>query len=141
MNKKILWLALLFVNVRGEADPLHCNIQAPIAILINADNGKILYAKNADTLCYPASTTKIATALYALHQKGHNLEEKGSSSFESLATVSSPIRRTSGKHPSYRLEFGGTHMGIKVGEELSLKTLLYGLLLQSGNDAANVLAE
>jgi D-alanyl-D-alanine carboxypeptidase (penicillin-binding protein 5/6) len=62
-------------------------------------------------------------------------------SYDAVAAVTPSIRRHSGKHPSYRLEFGGTHMWLKAGEELSLRTLLYGLMLNSGNDAANALAE
>src|SRR5690606_37302020 len=43
--------------------------------------------------------------------------------------------------PSYWDEWDGTKMGIKIGEQFSMETLLYGLMMLSGNDAANVLAE
>lgn len=122
------------------ATSLSLDVSAPIALLINAENGKVLFSKNAETPCHPASTTKIATALYALHRKKDSLHEKFVVSSEAVGVVSSPLRRN-GKHPSYRLEFGGTLMGLKVGEEVSLASLLYGLMLPSGNDAANVIAE
>jgi D-alanyl-D-alanine carboxypeptidase (penicillin-binding protein 5/6) len=120
---------------------LPCEVSAPIAVLINADTGKVLFEKNGNAICFPASTTKLATALFALHKNTKGLQEPVEASKEALATVSSYLRRESGKHPSYRLEFGGTHMGIKVGEVLDMLTLLYGTMLPSGNDAANVVAE
>ncbi len=134
-------LFLIFFPKLEASKPLNCEVAAPIAVLINAENGKILFAKNAKTICYPASTTKLATALYVLHKHEGSLDQRITASHDALATVSTALRRSSGKHPSYRLEFGGTHMGIKVGEELDKRTLLYGLMLASGNDAANVLAE
>jgi D-alanyl-D-alanine carboxypeptidase (penicillin-binding protein 5/6) len=124
-----------------KAAPLPCEVTAPVALLINAENGKVLFAKNADTLCYPASTTKIATALYALHRKEDQMQQKIIASADAVGSVSPAVRRNSGKHPSYRLEFGGTHIGLKVGEEMSFESLMHGLLLTSGNDAANVIAE
>jgi len=128
----------LLKNVEGG---LQANISAPSAVLINADTGAVLYEKEAHTVSYPASITKIATALYALQQKGDSLEEMVTASSEAISAVSPQVRRLSSKHPPYRLEFGGTHMGIKAGEELSFRALLYGLMLPSGNDAANVIAE
>jgi D-alanyl-D-alanine carboxypeptidase (penicillin-binding protein 5/6) len=124
---------------KGESACLQCELSAPSAVLMNAETGKVLFAKNADVPCYPASTTKMATALYALHQKKDCLQQKIVASKEALMTVSPSVRKRS--HPSYRLEFGGTHIGIKAGEELDYQTLLYGLMLSSGNDAANVIAE
>jgi serine-type D-Ala-D-Ala carboxypeptidase (penicillin-binding protein 5/6) len=124
-----------------SAQPLKCDVSAPIAILINADNGKVLFSKNAETPCHPASTTKIATALYVLLKDTCGFEQKIKASHDAVSIVSQSERRNSGLHPSYRLEYGGTHMGIRLGEELDVKSLLYGLMLSSGNDAANVLAE
>ena len=100
-----------------------------------------LFSKNADSVFYPASTTKAATALYALHRKRESLDQLVTISQDAVACVSIPMRRSSGKHPSYRLEFGGTHMGLKAGEQVDLKTLLYGLMLPSANDGANAIAE
>ncbi|MBM3207499.1 MAG: D-alanyl-D-alanine carboxypeptidase [Chlamydiae bacterium] len=122
------------------AGSLKCDITAPIAILINAENGNVLYEKNARIKTYPASTTKVATALYGLKLKNQSLHNLVQVSHNSVAAVSPSIRR-SGKHPSYRLEFGGSHMSLKAGEILDFKSLIYGLMVCSGNDAANAIAE
>ncbi|GAG03530.1 unnamed protein product, partial [marine sediment metagenome] len=59
-----------------------------------------------------------------------------------VAIVKGSARKSaSSNHPPYRLEYGGTSVGLKVGEKMSLYNLLVALLLCSGNDAANVLAE
>lgn len=125
-----------------QASPLKVDVSAKGAILINAENGVVLWEKNARVPFYPASTTKMITALYALEKKGMALEDLVIASYDAVATVHPHIRRAdNGQHPPYRLEFGGTHMGIKVGETLSLRTLMYGLMLTSANDAANVIAQ
>ncbi len=115
------------------------DVSAQSAILMNAETGAVLFEKNAHTPMYPASTTKVFTAVYALQKKGHALDEMVTASHDAVVCVHPHIRRAS--HPAYRLEFGGTHMGIKVGEVLPFRTLIYGLMLNSGNDAANVIAE
>lgn len=82
------------------------------------------------------------TALYAAEKKGYALDEMVTASYDAVSTVAPGVRRAgNGAHPPYRLEFGGTHMGIKAGETLPLKVLMYGLMLTSGNDAANVIAQ
>lgn len=125
-----------------SAKHLHCDVPAPTAILINADTGVVLFEKNAHTPTYPASTTKVATALYALNEMGNSsLDEHIKASHEAVSAVTPATRRNSGKHPSYRLEFGGTHMGLKFGEIMTFRSLMYGLMLVSGNDAANAIAE
>ncbi len=122
--------------------PLKVEVSAKAAILINSETGAILFEKNAYQPLYPASITKISTAMYALEKQGPNLEEPVMASADAVAAVHAHVRRADdGKHPSYRLEFGGSHMGIKLGEVLSFRVLLYGLMLSSGNDAANVIAE
>lgn len=142
--KKFFFLAGLigvFLPTYVIGQPLFCDLTAETAFLINADTGKVLFSKNADAVFYPASTTKTATLLYALHRKKDHLDDLVTVSHNAVACVSIPMRRTSGKHPSYRLEYGGTHMGLKVGEQVDLRTLLYGLMLPSANDGANVIAE
>lgn len=99
------------------------NIQATAAILADPESGMILYEKNAREKRYPASTTKIMTALLVLeHCKDLNatvevLEED----FENM-------------------EFGASTAGFKAGEIVPIIDLLYGLMLPSGNEAANILA-
>ena len=125
-----------------SAEKLRVDVSAPSAILINAETGAVLFEKGAHQPSYPASITKIATALYALEKKGEQLHAQAVASHDCVATVAPAIRQSPHyNHPPYRLEVGGSHIGIQVGEVLSLKTLLYGLLLSSGNDAANVIAE
>lgn len=122
-----------------EAKPLNLTVTADSAILINADTGAVLYEKNAHKLQYPASTTKIATAMYAM-KLGVDLDHKIPAEHDALAWVSDEEMRRAKYNPPYRLTPGGTHMGIKKGEILSEKDLLYGLMIVSANDAANVIA-
>lgn len=121
--KKILalfvFILILFSFSNTFAAP---TISAPSAILIDYDSGKVLFEKNADEKMFPASTTKIMTALLVL--------EKGK--LDDIVTISSA---------SVAIEMGSSNMGLLVGEEISVKDLLYGLLVYSGNDAANALAE
>src|SRR5262245_48579601 len=104
--------------------PLDLSIQASAAILMNAETGAILYEKNAHSLKYPASVTKIATAAYALKVARNRLDAMVVASSEAIATISSEARKRSNYTvPSYWLEHDTSHMGIKRGEELSLRTL------------------
>ena len=98
-------------------------VQSQNVILIDADTGRVLYGKNENDKAYPASTTKIMTALLALE----NLELD-----EVLTASSSAISLVP---PGY------TNIGIKPGEQLTVRQLLYALMLPSAGDAANVLAE
>jgi D-alanyl-D-alanine carboxypeptidase (penicillin-binding protein 5/6) len=140
---KILSLFLFAVPLLLNAgSPLKAEVSAKGAVLMNAETGAVLWEKNAYSPLYPSSTTKMITALYALEKKGYALDEMVTASYDAVSAVAPHIRRASnGGHPPYRLEFGGTHMGIKAGEALPLRALLYGLMLQSGNDAANVIGE
>ena len=109
--------------------------------MFDADSGAILYEKNSRKLHFPASTRRVATALYALH-KGVDLNNQVTAEQESIASIS-PERKVSGnyKFPSYWVEMRSSHIGIKTGEILSYRDLFYGLMLPSGNDAANVIAQ
>ena len=92
---------------------------AKASILINGDTGEVIYEQNADERLPMASTTKIMTALL-LCEKG-NLEKE--------ITVTDEMLRVE-----------GSSMGLLAGDRVTLHDLLYGLLLASGNDAANVVA-
>ena len=94
-------------------------VSAEAAILMDADSGRILYEKDAHSKRLIASTTKLMTALVALESTPH---------LDKSITVK----------PEYQAE--GSSMYLKVGEELTLEELLYGLLLASGNDAALAIA-
>jgi len=137
-----LLFVLCLLCMELQAKPLTLNVEAEAAILMNADTGVILYEKQAHTLHYPASITKIATASYALKVAGNKLDQIIAADQDSVASISEEARKKS-KYtvPAYWLIPGGSHIGIKKDEELSLKDLLYGTLVASGNDAANVIAQ
>jgi serine-type D-Ala-D-Ala carboxypeptidase (penicillin-binding protein 5/6) len=142
IGSRLVFFCLLTFSSLHASSPLKVEVSAKAAILMNAETGAVLWEKNARMPLYPASTTKMITALYALEKKGHALDELVTASHEAVATVHPNVRRASnGQHPPYRLEFGGTHMGIKAGETLPFRALIYGLMLTSGNDAANVIAQ
>lgn len=90
--------------------------------LFDLDGAQILYAKNIHERLHPASTTKLMTAYLAI--KYGNLS--------AMATVS---------ERALDIDPGSSTCGLKVGDVISLEQLLYGLLMCSGNDAANVIAE
>lgn len=117
----IVCLAIL-LPVRTLADNNNLNINAESAILIDGDTGKVLYEKSAYEKRAPASTTKIMTALLALeHCKPTDVATVTS---EAITSVPS----------GYSTDL------LKMGEELTIKDLLYALLLPSSNESANVLA-
>ncbi|MBQ9604081.1 MAG: D-alanyl-D-alanine carboxypeptidase [Firmicutes bacterium] len=99
------------------------NIQAEAAALIDADTGMLLYGKNADKRMYPASMTKVMTMLVAC--------EKGS--LDDMVTVS--------ENAVNSIPWDSSKADLVAGEEISLRDLLYGLILVSGNDAAVVIAK
>jgi D-alanyl-D-alanine carboxypeptidase len=96
-------------------------VRARAAIVMDATNGNLLFAKNPHLQLPIASTTKIMTALVAL-QLGH-LDDK----------IKVP-------KAAFNYEWDATVMGLKPGEVVTLRDLLYGLLLPSGADAANTIA-
>ncbi|MCD8054411.1 MAG: D-alanyl-D-alanine carboxypeptidase [Lachnospiraceae bacterium] len=98
-------------------------ISSECAILMEARTGSILYAKNAEESCYPASVTKIMAALLTL--ENCSLDE----------TVTFSYRAT------HDLEAGSTHIARTEGEELSVEDCLYAVLLASANEVAQALAE
>lgn len=134
---------MIFFSVNSQlfAKYLEISVNAESAIMINADTGAVLYEKNSQKQQFPASITKIATALYALTVKGDQLDAVIAAKQEAIASVTeSAIRRSEYKLPSYYIEQGSSHIGIKKGEELKFSDLLYGMMLPSANDASNVIA-
>lgn len=139
---KCFLLIIGLSRVEIHAEQLSCEVNAESAILINADTGAILYEKNAHTLQYPASITKIATAAYALKKLGNKLDEMIVADQESIVSISDEKRKNGNySAPAYWLCPGASHIGIKKGEEMSFRDLLYGMMIASGNDAANVIAQ
>lgn len=114
------WALLLVLAclLTGRAEAVE--VSASAAVLMDMDSGRVLYEWNAGTRMLIASTTKILTALVAI--RDGNLSDMVKVSREAAYTE-------------------GSSMYLKEGEELALETLLYGLLLCSGNDAAVAIAE
>ena len=109
--------ALPAVRAEGGGPP---NISAASAVLVDGETGRVLYEKDGHTPRLIASTTKLMTALAAL-ESGHSLEE--------VVTIA----------PQWA-GVEGSSIYLRPGEEITLETLLYGLLLRSGNDAALAIA-
>ena len=99
---------------RLNADMLY----ATSAVAVDASNGRVLFSKEPDRKIYPASTTKVMTALLALE----NLD------MDQEVTVTKSCM------------VGESSIHLEDGEILTVRELLYGLLLKSGNDAAVALA-
>lgn len=93
-------------------------ITAEGVVVYDLESGTTLYGRNTEALLSPASTTKIMTALVALEH--FNLDD-----VVTIATVAN----------------SGAVMGLVPGEQITVENLLYGALIQSGNDAAWAIAE
>ena len=117
--KRIVCLAVAFAIVL--AFPFCASsLSASAAAVINGDTGDILYSHNAGVRLPMASTTKIMTALLMLENCG-NLDREIVATKE-MVTVE------------------GSSMGLLAGDRVSFRALLYGMMLSSGNDAANAAA-
>lgn len=109
---------------------------------MNAKTGKVIYEKNGHKPAYPASTTKIAIALVVLKHYHDCLDNLFTAEREALASISPQAKRQSNyKSPAHWLETDSSIIGIKRGEQLSLYDLLSGMMISSGDDAANVIAQ
>ncbi|MFC1711504.1 D-alanyl-D-alanine carboxypeptidase family protein [Patescibacteria group bacterium] len=108
-------VSLYPVNITGKAPPY---FSAQSAVIVDVPSMTVIFSKNPDTSLLPASTTKIMTALVALdHWQVNNVLE---------------VKNV--------LQVGQT-MKLVEGEKITVENLLYGLLVQSGNDAAYTLAD
>ena len=116
----IVLFAALLPSAAALEDPAP---QAAAAFLADPKSGFVLYEKNADERRYPASTTKIMTALVVLSNVS-DLNQKVTVTEEDFEGVS----------------WDSSKAGFVVGEEVPVIDLLYGLLLPSGNESANTLA-
>lgn len=112
----------IFSISKSLAEPLSSppSVNSETAILMESNSGKVLYAKDAGKEMYPASLTKIATAIYAI-DKGR-LDETVNVSKEAKSIE-------------------GTRVYLEEGEQVTLKKLLQGLLINSGNDAGVAIAQ
>lgn len=130
MKKRVIYAALIIsvlINILcaspafAASEPPH--IISEGAILIDADSGRVLFEQNADNRLYPASTTKIMTAVLALENL--QLDSVAAASYDAVMSIPA----------------GGSNMGIMEGEQLTVEQLLYGMLVASANEACNVVAE
>ena len=103
--------------------PQLADVKCQSYFVYDRTKGEEVISSNPDRMIYPASMTKVMTAALALDYLTPD---------QILTTSSAAIGATT---PN------STLMGLKVGEEISVSEILYGLMLPSGNDAANVLAE
>ncbi|WML44936.1 D-alanyl-D-alanine carboxypeptidase family protein [Neobacillus sp. PS3-40] len=119
-----LCIVLLFVFLSQldvvAAENRQIDVKSEAAVLLDSDTGAVLYAKNGEKRMYPASLTKIATAIYAI--ENGNLDD--------IVTVSANAVRAE-----------GTKVYLNEGEKVPLRKLIQGMLINSGNDAAVATAE
>ena len=109
-------------NIQEEKD-IFKHITAPNLLLADTKTGKILYERNIDEKIYPASLTKLMTAILVVE----NCE------LDEIVTVS--------ENAVLSVPTGYVNSNLQVGEELTVEDLLYVMLIPSANDAANALAE
>lgn len=128
-NKKYLKLFLSIISIflllptQIQADELDINITSPYAYLYDLENNQVLYSKNADEQIYPASMTKLMTAIIAVEHLDLD---------ETITITSEMYSPFAGIDASVA--------GFSIGESPTVRDLLYGLLLPSGADSACVLA-
>ena len=119
-------LATIFTSGKVEAASNQVNqveLQATAGIVMDAETGQIIGGKNVNQALYPASTTKILTALIVLE----NCE------LDEVVTFS--------KNAVYNVDKGSTNVNSEAGDQLTVRDCLYALLLHSANEVANALAE
>ena len=118
----LLFSESLLVKAEPASWPAGPGVDSASAIVMDADTGAILYAKNIDDQHYPASITKVLTALVALENN----------ELTDIVTVQ--------QEDISFLEYGDAHIGLKVGEEITMEDALYAVLLESANEAAHAVA-
>ncbi len=117
---KIIFALILLFSLPFKSLAFSGDISAKSAVLIEQSTGKVLFAKNQFDKMKPASTTKILTALVAIENSKGN----------EIVSVSANAANTE-----------GSSMYIEAGEKIKMENLLYGLMMNSGNDAAVAIAE
>ncbi|MCR5690786.1 MAG: D-alanyl-D-alanine carboxypeptidase [Eubacterium sp.] len=124
--KNYLYMLTLILGIatilRTSVQTKAMTLSADSAIVMDVQSGTILYEKNMDKKEYPASITKVMTAMLAIEN----------SSLEEVVTYSSQ---------SLQLESGASNIGIVEGEKLTMEESLYAILLMSANEACNGVAE
>lgn len=122
MKRFICFLAiLLFLFTNDYTYAKSLDLSGEAAILIDYDTSEILYEKNSHLKLYPASTTKMMTAILAVEN----------SKLDELVTIDDEV---------VRLTYG-SHIALEPGEVLTMEQLLHAMLLPSANDAALAIAK
>lgn len=121
--KIILLFLLMIIGIQTISFADEVNLNSEAAILVEVSTGRIIYEKNSTKKLYPASTTKILTAILVL--ENCKLDE--------IVTVRESALNN--------IPTGYVTCNLQVGEQLTVKDLLYALMIPSANDAAYVLAE
>lgn len=125
IKKIICFLIIIFniLSINKFCNAAEINISAPVCVLMEYSTGKILFEKNLNKMMYPASTTKLMTAILVLEK----------CQLTDVATVSNSAVDS--------VPAGYSTAYLQEGEKLTIEQLLHVLLIPSANDAANVLAE
>lgn len=113
----------LAASLADKTSELEENLSSEAVLIMESSTGKVIYEKNGYEKKYPASTTKILTAILAIEHC--NLNETATASEFAINSIPS----------------GYSTANIQIGETLSVKDLLYALMLQSANESAVILAE
>ena len=124
---KIFLIILIFLLFQQKSYS-QIEVEARYVILQDHYSGKILYEKDADSQIYPASMTKIMTAIVVF-----DLLKKGETSLDEKITISENAWRLS--------QSGYSSMFIMLNDQVSVEDLLKGIIIVSGNDACVALAE
>src|SRR3954453_7011224 len=130
LSALLLFAVTGFAFAQAPAKKEEFQTSAPYAILLDADTGTVLFEKGADKLNPPASMSKLMTVEVVLHTIA-----QGKLKFEDEMTISENVWRKGGA-PS-----GGSAMFAALNSRVSVRDLLHGVMIQSGNDACITLAE
>lgn len=113
-------IGFVLCGINSSAYAKDIKLDCVAGVVIDQESGRVLYDKNGDNILPMASTTKIITAIVAI--ENNDLGD--------VVVVSKTAAA-----------IGGSTVGLKAGEKITMEELLYGLMLRSGNDSAIAIAE
>ena len=124
IKKKVLFfIMLVIISIQSISFANEISINSRAGILVEVSTGRIIYEKRSTEKMWPASTTKIMTAILVL--ENCNLDDMVTVTETAISNIPS----------------GYVICDLQIGEEISVKDLLNALMIKSANDAAYVLAE
>ncbi len=121
MKKCLLFIILFMTIISNRNIYADLSLECRSDILIDVESGRVLYGHNENIKIYPASLTKLLTALTAI--------ELGELDDVLIVDDETPY------------EVDGSHIALEPGEEITLNDMLHGLLIASGNDVADVISK